>query len=185
MGFTYLPSQERQIKPSDKWGKYNCGAVATAVAVDRATLGGVMVNGEDIRRLTDEPVPDPKSPGLRVSQLCAAAKKLHVDLTEVKGGTFGALLSRLAEGRGVVLAGAGASLGTAICQVGFTGGHALMVNNLSTDHSKVVVYNPLCATRRYLPVATVRKYAEAFGSLHGGLNWAYTRITPNVTELAN
>ena len=184
MGFIYLPSQERQIKPSDKYGRYNCGAVATAVAIDRATLGGVMVNGQDVRKATNEPIPDPGSPGLNMAQLCNAAKKFHIDLTEVRGGTFVTLLTRLAEGRGVVLAGAGAALGPNTCQPGFVGGHALMVNNLSTDETKVVVYNPLCPTRRYLAVDTVRKYAEAFGAQHGGLNWAYTRITPNVTKLS-
>lgn len=185
MGFVYLPSQERQIKPSDKYGRYNCGAVAAAVAIDRATLGGVMINGQDVRRATNEPIPDPGSPGLNMAQLCKAAKTFHVDLTEVRGGTFAALLKRLGEIRGVVLAGEGTALGKDICQVGFKGGHAVFLNNLSTDGSKIVVYNPLCPTRRYFPVATVRKYAEAFGAAHGGLNWAYTRVTPNVTVLAN
>jgi len=86
--------------------------------------------------------------------------------------------------RGVVLAGKGSALGANTCQPGFVGGHALMVNNLSTDKTKVVVYNPLCATRRYLGVGTVKRYAEAFGAAHGGLNWAYTRVTPNVTKLS-
>ncbi len=186
MGFVYLPSSERQIKPGDPFGGVNCGPVATAVAIDRATLGGVMVDGKDVRAATNEPIPNPGSPGTTIRQLCDAARKgFHVELTEVRGGTFATLLKRLGEFRGVVLAGEGTALGRDICQVGFKGGHAVFLNNLSTDHTKVVVYNPLCPTRRYLPVATVKRYAEAFGNAHGGLNWAYTRVTPNVTELTN
>ena len=185
MAVIYRPKHERQIKPSDRYGRYNCGAVATAIAIDRATLGGVMVNGEDVRALTTEPVPDPASPGLNIPQLVEAAGDLHVVLTRVSGGTFTRLLDYLREGRGVSLSGEGAALGPNTCQPDFVGAHQIFLNNLSTDGTSILVYNPLCPTYRWLAVTTVRKYAERFGALHGGLAYAITRVTPLISKQIN
>lgn len=180
MAVIYRPRHERQIKPSDPFGRYNCGAVATAIAIDRATLGGCMVNGDDVRAHTNEPIPDPGSPGLNIGQLVWAAAKMGVELQEVRGGTFETLLGRLRQTRGVILSGEGSALGPNTCQPGFVGAHAIFLNNLSTSGASILVYNPLCPNYRWLPVATVQRYAERFGQLHGGLAYAYTRITPNI-----
>ena len=185
MAVIYRPKHERQIKPSDKYGRYNCGAVATAIAIDRATLGGCMVNGEDVRAHTNEPIPEDGSPGLNIPQLVDAAGRMGVVLTGTRGGVFDVVLDRLGEGRGVILSGAGAALGAGICQPGFVGGHAVFLNNLNTAATKILLYNPLCLTYRWTEVATVKRYAEAFAVLAGGLAYASTRVTPNVPKNLN
>jgi len=185
VGFIYQPGQERQIKPGDKRGRWNCGPTTGAVFIDRATLGGVMVDAADVRLASDEPIPDPDnpgpSPGLNIKQLAAAIRTFGVEVTLGRPtDTFDDVLDRLREGRCVTISGVGAALGKDTCQPGFTGGHAIFLNNLSTSGVSILTYNPLCPNYRWLPVATVRKYAERFGALHGGLAYAYTRITPNI-----
>lgn len=187
MGFIYQPGQERQIKPGDKRGRWNCGPTTGAVFIDRATLGGVMVDAADVRLASDEPIPDPDnpgpSPGLNIKQLAAAIRTFGVEVTLGRPtDTFDDVLDRLREGRCVTISGVGAALGKDTCQPGFTGPHQILLNNLSSDGQKIAVYNPLCSNRRYLAVATVRRYAEAFAKLTGSLAYAYSRVTPNVSK---
>lgn len=184
MAVIYRPKHERQIKPSDPHGSVNCAAVAAAIAFDRATLGGCMLNGEDVRALSDEPHPNPASPGLNLWQLADVARKLHIQLTPVSGGSFEAILASLREGRGVIVPGDYEAMGKYSCQAGFRGDHGILVNNENTPRTSLLVYDPLCKTYRYVPTAVIRRYSEMFGAAHG-FQYAYTRITPNIPAQIN
>lgn len=62
------------------YGGFNCTAVSAARAAAHATCGVKNVTGAQIRALSDEPVPDPGSPGLNLPQVDAALGHLGVYL---------------------------------------------------------------------------------------------------------
>lgn len=69
----------------EKYGAFNCTAVSAARAASHATSGRTEVQGERVRALTDEPIPDPDSPGLNLPQVQEALGDLGVYL-EVRIG---------------------------------------------------------------------------------------------------
>jgi hypothetical protein len=79
---SYLPAFQAQ-NPAishDRYGWVDCGAFAGAMAAAFDTCGGVALTGAQVRHDTNEPVPDPQSPGLSLAQVHAALAKHGVDL---------------------------------------------------------------------------------------------------------
>lgn len=180
MSVVYKPKHQRQIVSADKYGSVNCTAYSAAMAIDRATLGGVRVTGATVRAASNEPIPDPASPGLNLPQIVAVAFKWHVELVNRTGAPWSSLLAALREGRGLVLGGDYDQMGTWSCQASFRGDHAIYVNHISGD-GDLYVMDPLCASAREVPPATIKAYAEKFARTIGtypGLAFATTRITP-------
>lgn len=188
MGFIYKPAHQYQLKPgSAPTGGVDCTAYATAVAIDRATLGGTLVTGKQVRQASDEPRPDPDSPGLNLPQVIQVAAKWHVELFDRRGAPWSAVMEALREGRGVVLQGDGAAfLGTPfVCQPGFRGGHAIFLNHVTGD-GDLYENDPLCRKpNANLTEAVARDYAERLAKQQGHparLFWLMTRITPNTAD---
>lgn len=67
------PHDYQQLKAHDPNGPVNCTAYSGAWLVDAA---GGKTTGRKVRAATDEPKPDPKSPGLNLPQVDAAIRKL-------------------------------------------------------------------------------------------------------------
>lgn len=149
--------------------------------MDRATIGGCVVSGKWVRSHSNEPNPDPNSPGLNIGQVCDVAQAMGVDLRPEHSATFAKPMARLAEGRGIVLAGDYDQMGSFSCQANFTNLHAIFVNNINTPGTKLLVYDPLCHEYRYLPISVIKNYAEKYGAqVNNGLWYGYTRVTPNI-----
>ncbi len=66
---TYLPLYRGQLSSGDPYGGVNCTAWTASYAIDFATSGGLQPTGTTIRKLSNEPRPDPDSPGLNLAQV--------------------------------------------------------------------------------------------------------------------
>lgn len=177
----YKPKHQRQLAPgTGPTGKYDCSAYSAAMAIDRATLGGTLVTGKQVRLASNEPIPDPDSPGLNLPQVVNVAFRWHVDLVNRTGAPWAAVMAALREGRGVILQGDADQLGTHTCQASFTGDHAVYVNHISGD-GDLYWQDPLCAAGKEIPEKVARAYAEKFARTVGrypGVLFATTRATP-------
>jgi len=181
---TYRPRHLWQGTPTDPYGWKNCAAYSLSMALDRASLGELRLTGEIVRALTDEPIPDPKSPGLNIPQLVAVAKRYALyPIVDRTGRTWAGLLADLRAGRGVILSGDYDQLTGWSCQASFTGDHSIYVNHVSGD-GDLYTSDPLCMVAREVPAKVIRAYAEKFGRTidlpPGQLAYAVTRITPSV-----
>ena len=190
MATVYRPRHQKQINSYDPYGKYNCTAYAAAVAVDRHTVGGIIVTGEAIRGASSEPLPQPRSPGLNLAQATSAAFRLTRAVLTVRRTSFDTMTVYL-KNRGVILQGDYDQMAQWSCQTSFTGNHAVYLNNLNTGDVVIgdvtygpgkcaLTYDPLCASYKWEPLTVLRKYAEKFAASIGGKGvlCATTRITP-------
>jgi hypothetical protein len=186
VGFIYKPQHKRQLGPgSGPTGKYDCTAWSAAMAIDRATLGGTDVTGRQVRLASNEPYPDPDSPGLHLGQVVDVAFKWHVDLENRSGAPWSAVLQALKAGRGVILQGDYDQLVGFSCQATFKGDHAVYVNHITGDDD-LYWMDPLCpGPNANMKVTIARKYAEKFAKSRGvypGILFATTRRTPTIAE---
>lgn len=182
MSVIYRPKHQRQIVASDPHGGVNCTAYSAAMAIDRATLGGCDVTGKEVRAMSDEPNPDPGSPGLNIHQVVDVANKLHVQLTNTSGEGWAKVIAYLKEGRGVLLQGDYDQMGAYSCQSNFLGNHAMFVNNVNGTGTSALNYDPLCKAYRYVRLDVLKRYAE---KLNPHCLFAITRITPNIPRQIN
>ena len=185
MGFVYIPAFQKQINPLDKNGGVNCSAYATAMAADRHTLGGIVVSGAVVRRATNEPIPDPHSPGLNIPQLVNAVFGWHIQLNNRTGAPWAAVLTALKERRGVVLSGDYDQLPPKYSgQTTFKGDHSVYLNHLSNDGMEIWWMDPLNkAGGFYIPAAIAQAYATKYAKTIGtypGLAFITTRQTPSL-----
>lgn len=168
---------------SDPYWQYNCAAYATAMAVNDSTLGGLnvggFVTGRRIRSLTNEPTPDPASPGLNVGQCVYAAKKLGVILYP-KTEHWDVICDRVgAAGSRAILPIYYDALDPYGCQSAGTFGHMVELVAYDADKDRMRASDPLCSVTKWYPAAALRKAAETFA--HGSyINYAYTRVVPLV-----
>lgn len=183
MGFIYKPRHQKQITSADKYGGLNCTAYSCAMAIDRATLGGTLVTGKQVRAASNEPIPDPASPGLNLPQIVNVAFGWHVELVNRTGAPWASLIAALKEGRGVVLSGDYDQIPNQYSgQLSFKGDHAVYVNHVSGD-GDLYWYDPLRRAAIEIPAAVARAYAEKFARTthrYPGLLFATTRITPTI-----
>ena len=185
MSFIYKPRFQYQLAPgSAPTGGYDCTAYSAAMSIDRATMGGVVVTGRQVRLASDEPYPDPHSPGLNLRQVEAVANRWHVELDNRTGAPWSAVIGMLQNGRGVILQGDADQLPLQYNgQVGFKGDHAVYINHVSGD-GDLYLMNPLVkAGAIECPQQYLRAYAEKLAKSAGifpGLFVAMTRITPNL-----
>jgi hypothetical protein len=186
----YRPKHQRQINPNDPYGKYNCTAYAAAIAVDRATIGGCLITGKEVRANSTEPKPSPRSPGLNLVQgVGGAFRATHVGM-QVRRISWSAMLVYL-KNRGVILQGDYDQMSGFSCQTSFRDNHAVFLNNTNTDPVTIadveygpgkcaLTYDPLCTGYKWVPLTVLRKYAEKFALQQGfaGVLCATTRSTP-------
>jgi len=151
-----------------RYGWVSCTAFATAMVID-ATTGGVKTpTGGKVRSLTDEPVPDRKSPGLSLAQVDEAANDLGVDLATFYRMDWNKFVSIRATHRPYVIAVVYAP----IADSRFDAGHGFRGNHALAGVDQVIL-DPL-ADGRYAgvykyhaedyPDALIRKAAEAYPS---------------------
>ena len=185
MGFVYVPAYQKQINAADRFGGVNCAAYSAAMAIDRATMGGTVVTGKQVRAASNEPVPDPQSPGLNIPQLVNVAFGWHVELVNRTGAPWTSLLTALREHRGVILAGDYDQIPAQYSgQVSFKGDHGVYVNHLNNDGTECWWMDPLHkAGGQYIPLTVAQAYATKFArriGIYPGLAFATTRQTPSL-----
>jgi hypothetical protein len=68
---TYVPDADRyqQIELGGVTGSVDCTAWGAAFRTDAHTKGGIKITGRSVRLHSDEPIPDPGSPGLNLGQV--------------------------------------------------------------------------------------------------------------------
>ncbi len=187
MSFIYKPAHQNQIVATDIYGGVNCSAYSCAMSIDRATMGGTLVTGKQVRAASNEPRPDPQSPGLNIPQLVNVAFGWHVEIINRTGAPWSAVMAALNEGRGVILQGDYDQIPPEYSgQTSFKGDHAVYVNHLNTADTECWWMDPLNKKGSfYIPIAIARAYAEKLAKAVGrypGLLFATTRVTPNLAE---
>lgn len=182
-GRRYDPRHQYQLVPTDPHGNVNCSAYTLAMAMDAATHGGMVVTGELVRALSNEPNPDPASPGLRISQLVAVSKKLHVPIIDNTGASFDDMLTNIRHGhRYVGLQGDADQLPAANRCQPFGGGHMVLVVDVTTTIARIK--NPLCHATTSIALTALRRYADKLANDTGvpgnGIRYFVTRSTPDL-----
>lgn len=138
---TYEPPFGSQLLQGGITGPYDCTAWAASRAIAFATCGSKVPTGRTVRLLSNEPKPNPKSPGLNLPQVAAVAREDFGVYLEVRIGSqrvsFAEYEARRMGGQGAVIqldyspiAASGYDAGR-----GFTGGHALFESHSTTIDS--------------------------------------------------
>lgn len=89
----------------DKYGWENCAAYAGAEAASYSTCGAVNVTGAQVRASTNEPIPDPASPGLNIIQVTDALAKFGVTVTPFTRMSWADVTALRAQGHAFSLCG--------------------------------------------------------------------------------
>jgi len=182
-GLIYRAPHRRQLVASDPYGRYNCTAYAAARAIDAATVGGLKVDGVTIRALSNEPVPNPSSPGLNIPQVVAVSRKLRVPLYDRSGDGWDAVvgfLDLIGPGRRV-LAQIDHDAWAEKCQATGSFLHALTLDALRRKDGRLQILgsDPLCSALRWYDASNVRVAMAAFtGGDPRRLSFAITREIP-------
>lgn len=175
-GLFYSPRFRSQRVTDDPHRRVNCAAYALATFADRATLGGVQVTGAAVRALSNEPNPDPASPGLNVGQQRDVARRLGITASSRVGAADADLLTLLRQERPVCVAVSYGALPAELRhEPGFTGPHNLYLNAISPGGS-VQVYDPLASGPYWTKLATILAAAKALGRLE----LVYGRAVPRL-----
>jgi len=168
-------------------GGVNCTACAAGMVGEADSCGALRFSGADIRAASDEPDPDPKSPGLNLHQVEAALLKLskgRIDLDTRKRYPFEKLQSRITGGAQAILQvnrGVFVDAGEGHHNR-FRGGHAITIG---ADDGNPWVDDPL--TGRF-PTTwdTLRKAAGLLAlDKHGavcGIGRAYVSFSRDITK---
>lgn len=181
MPSVYRPVGQNQLTAGDPYGGSSCAAYVGAMLVDFATLGGLTISGADFRRLSDEPVPDPGSPGLNLEQVCAVSRKLRVPLTNRTGATWEALDTALRAYRGVSLSVWYEALPERyrVQKSPPVGGHQVALTAVDAT-GRYLVWDPLRGGPVWIAASSLKTAAAAFTKRAGGagIYFAVTRVVP-------
>lgn len=172
-----------QKVPSDPYWRVNCTAYCLAMCINDSVLGGMTgINGQNMRALSNEPNPDPGSPGLNLSQCEGVARKLHVPFFDKTGESWATAMSRVgAAGSRAIVQIDYASLGALRCQANGDFGHAIVAVLFDAANNRVRASDPLCAVTRWYPEAIIKQAAERFARNTGqasGIRYGITRVVP-------
>ena len=181
MAYTPDITRYQQLVYGGATGAYDCTAWCGAIITDAHTRGGTKLSGRLIRISTDEPIPDPTSPGLNLPQVDAAIYKLtsgRVNLdTRVGYSSLSreGVKSRIVDGRWATVQVRRGVLVDRGFLSGFRGSHAITVHARAIDNSPVIG-DPLVS---HYVVASWDAIFDAAQSLTGG--WVYTQMTRDLT----
>ena len=161
----YRPKHiQQKLKVNSKL--IGCSDTSLAVYVDAVTFGGCLVTEAQVRALSSEPIPDPKSPGLNIPQLVAVAKKLHVVLADRSGETLADMRRYLSENRRIVAQLWAADIG------GPAVGHAIHIQALRARPGGIagfefLINDPLKKTAQWIQDDKVFRAMNRFGDMTG------------------
>jgi hypothetical protein len=151
-------------------GPVDCTAWAASRAIAHATCGEKVPTGRTIRRHSDEPIPDPASPGLNLYQVADVAREVFGVYLDVRTGwralSWGEYEARRKGGAAAVLQVSYAPIADSLYDAGrgFRGGHALFESRHDTldslaDGRARNVYDRTAAGVRLYPRGLMRRAA--------------------------
>jgi hypothetical protein len=172
-----------QRVPSDPNWRVNCTAYCGAMMADDITLGGLLgVSGAVVRAASDEPHPDPASPGLNLQQVDTAIRKAYrVSIANQTGKSWSSLAALLRSRHRILLQIDYASLGGYRAQANGDFGHAIVLVEFRDGGKLIYASDPLASTARLYPAAIIQKAATVFAhntGLASGLWFANSRAIP-------
>jgi hypothetical protein len=182
MATTFHRHMTQRVAADPHW-RVNCTAYAAAMLINDTTLGGLFgVTGENVRRWSDEPIPDSGSPGLNIKQIVNVARdRFKVNIADRTGNDWNALMHELSRGRRILAQIEYRSLGD--YRLGQPGGdfpHALTLV-LPTPNT-IRLSDPLYSKTQDVPRSVVADamadFAQTTGHARGYLWWAMTRPIP-------
>lgn len=146
---TYRPDPKayQQLVPWTPTGYADCTAWTAAWVSDFSTLGKVKLTGRQIRLATNEPIPDPVSPGLNLPQVDMAVRnlthgaldpdtRLGFGIMEAEAKVKAGAMSHVQVTRGVLY-----DRVEGMRSHGFRGGHDIGV--FSAADGRPVIFDPL------------------------------------------
>lgn len=160
----FHPQHQAQLTTrwGGRYGSVNCTPCSAGMAGEADTCGSVLFTGAQIRAASNEPIPDPRSPGMNLTQVDAALYKLsggRINLDTHFRYDFDALRKRVEAGAQAilqiqrsVLVARGEGHGN-----GFAGGHAI---EIGADSGGVWMDDPLTG-RFHTSWPTLRSAAGA------------------------
>ncbi len=173
----YRPTHQKQINKGDPLGGLSCTAYSAAIAFDRATIGGIIVSGEDVREATGLSVAKIRAKhGLTLGEIERAALHFHIYLHDHSGEPFSNLIKALQNYKGVIAQGIYEKFGEYRCS-SYRGGHAIYLNNLNSEQTHILVYDPLANAPRWIPINIISDFMHAL-PVGKGVYFATTRSTP-------
>lgn len=183
MADLYHRHMTQRVTTDPHWA-VNCTAYCAAMLIGDATLGGVAITGRQVRGQSDEPQPEPGSPGLNITQIIDVARRHHVRIVDNTRQPWEDLKTAVTHGRRVMLQIDYASLPRDVqCQKGGDFGHAIVVANFNKDGT-VRASDPLCSKQLDYDPEVIRKAAVKFArdtGVSNGLRWCSTRQVPLTT----
>ena len=129
-----------------------------AMALDFHTQGKEQVWGGTLRTLSGD-----TAGGTNIDDLQRAIAKVgSYAFEDHRGEPWANVVTALKAGKGVVLQGDyDVFTGMATCQDSFDGDHAIYLNpEFNSTKTAVLTGDPLCKTWKYIPLTTLRAYAE-------------------------
>ena len=182
---TYTPDITRyqQLVYGGKTGSVDCTAWGGALCVDAHTRGATKLTGRAIRLASDEPIPDPGSPGLNVGQVDTAIYRLtdgRVNLDTPNAATLTRTMvqDRIKDGRWANVAVNRATL----INRGYGGGASFAGKHDITLHARAIDFAPVIGdplVPRYYP-ATWDAVLDAMEAVTAG-NYLFASFTRDLT----
>jgi hypothetical protein len=182
----FHPTHQAQLEYAwgGKYGGANCTACSAGMAGESDTCGADLFTGAKIRAASNEPIPDPTSPGLNLSQVHASLFDLShgaIDLDVRYGYPFDSYKVRLIDGDQAILQGARKALVDAGQGYGndFSRGHAIATGS----DSGVPWFDDPLTGRHPTTWATLEKFAGTLniGDRLLGIGKAYAAFTRDIT----
>lgn len=179
---TYTPDATRyqQLRNGDPYGGVDCTAWSAAWLTDAHTTGKTRLTGTEVRANSNEPHPDPRSPGLTLPQVDQSVYGLtdgKVNMDTHLGIPTSLAQDLLVDGRWGIVQVDRAVLVRAGYLTGFTGGHAVTVHSVG---SVPVLGDPLVPYYVRAGWKTLWSAASALIGAPGRANVSFTRdLTPD------
>lgn len=181
---TYVPDPRayQQLRHGDPYGSYDCTAWGAAFRVDAHSKGAIKTSGTQVRSHSDEPKPDPESPGLNLGQVDAAVIDItngRVDFdTRVQGRSLPRtdVQFRVVDGR---FCGLSVLRGVFVRRgflSGFTGAHDVTLFTRDSEPNQPLLFDPLVPSITRVSWDVAFDAAEA---LTGG--YIYAQFTRDLT----
>lgn len=188
---SYIVPWAGQLAMGGSTGPYDCTAWAASRAIGHSTCGAKLPSGRNIRLLSNEPIPDPNSPGLNLPQVQDVAWDDYGVWLDVRIGarkvTWGEYEKRRNAGQGAIIQVRYAAIADSKYDAGrgFRGNHAIFETVHATYDSLAdgrytgcFRYNGTVYTREILKTAAGQ--LDTGGGTRPGYGYVWAAFTRDV-----
>jgi hypothetical protein len=166
MGVLYRPHLQAQDPAYSHYayGWTSCGAFSAAMGVDAVSQGTIVCTGQDVRALSNEPVPDKDDPGLTIAQLRAACARFGMDYTDRSGTQWNVVMSELKARKWCVINVWYPNLGAYRSQTPGEFGHSMGIMGVDSKGESTLLYDPLAHGERWVPLSIIKSAMQAWAT---------------------